>query len=593
MGRLPESVIEEIRAKTDLLALVSEHVTMRPSGAAHKGLCPFHDEKTPSFTVNPSTGTFHCFGCGMGGDAFTFLLEIEGGLSFPEVVRMLGERCGVEIPEADEEEKEQNPRSRLYAVNEAAALFFAGLLRDSPEAEAARQLLRNRGFDLEASIARFGCGYAPTKSDALSKHLRQKGFTVEEIVGAGLASMSKESRRTFDRFRGRLVWTIRNPFGKAIGFGARKLSDNDPIEAKFINTAETAIYKKSHVLYGLDRARKVIAKSEQVVVVEGYADVMAMHLAGIENAVACCGTAFGREHLSTVLRMVGESGEIIAAFDDDAAGIKAAMKFYDAARGSVRRLSALPSSGDKDPDAYRQAHGDAALRDLVGARRPLIETVIHATLSRMPLETAEDRRVALEAVLPLLKHVTDRLIQASYVEDVASRLNFSVADVARSLSSSIEHDGPPPEPEDLASRTPSSIRWLEGELLRVFVQDHAAAKEHLAIARWNFNLPQSEMVSDVIERALDTFTGQDWHLHVRSCATDPKVLAMIGALGSEPVPVEPEQLEKYALELQERLLAEAQKEAMRRRQEDITNARTPEDRARAFKAFLEASRGNF
>ena len=281
-GRIRDSDIAEVRDRTRIEEVVGEYVALRRAGAGSlKGLCPFHDEKTPSFTVRPSHGSFHCFGCAEGGDVIEFVMQIEH-IGFVEAVERLADRIGYRLTYSgggSSVQRDRGTRSRLLEANKKAAEFYAAALR-TPEAAPAVEFLTARGFD-GAAAQTFGCGYAPAGWDALTKHLLAAGFSLDELMKAGL---SKEGRRgPIDRFHRRLLWPIRDLGGDVVGFGARRIFDDDPIEAKYLNTPETPVYRKTHVLFGLDLAKREIAKRRQVVVVEGYTDVMAMHLAGVPH----------------------------------------------------------------------------------------------------------------------------------------------------------------------------------------------------------------------------------------------------------------------------------------------------------------------
>ncbi len=323
-GLIRDDDIALVRERADLVEIVRQHVTLKPAGGgAFKGLCPFHDEKSPSFHVRPGKG-FHCFGCGEGGDVISFLMKHDG-LAFNQAVEYLADRSAVQLRYTEGSGdrgplRDRNPRHRLIEANKLAQEFYGDQLGGS-DAVAARQFLAERGFDKDAADT-FGLGFAPRDGDALYKHLRQRQFTDTELVGAGL--VAEGQRGHYDRFRGRLLWPIRETSGETIGFGARRLFDDDRIEAKYLNTPDTAVYKKSQVLYGIDLARREIARSSQAVVVEGYTDVMACHLAGVATAVATCGTAFGEDHGRVLRRLLHDHeefrGEIIFTFDGDEAG---------------------------------------------------------------------------------------------------------------------------------------------------------------------------------------------------------------------------------------------------------------------------------
>ena len=331
-GRISDRDIAAIRERVRIEEVVGDYVQLRRAGAdSLKGLCPFHNEKSPSFHVRPNHGHFHCFGCGEGGDVYAFIQKIEH-VSFVEAVELLADRVGHTISytgAVTSVQRDRGSRSRLIAANAAAAEFYAAAL-ESDEAAPARQYLTERNFDAEAA-RHFGCGFAPSGWEKLTKHLQRKGFEFKELEAAGL---SREGRRgPMDRFHRRLLWPIRTASGEVIGFGARRLFDDDPMEAKYVNTPETLLYKKSSVMFGIDLAKRDIAKGHQAVVVEGYTDVMAMHLAGVTTAVASCGTAFGDEHLAMLRRLMMDDncyrGELIFVFDGDAAGRAAALKAFD------------------------------------------------------------------------------------------------------------------------------------------------------------------------------------------------------------------------------------------------------------------------
>jgi DNA primase len=446
-GRIRESDIAEIRDRVRIDEIVGEYVALRRAGAGSlKGLCPFHDEKTPSMNVRPSIGTFHCFGCGAGGDAVAFLMRIEV-IGFPEAVERLAERVGFRLTYEGggaSVQRERNTRSRLLEANRRAAEFYAAQLR-TPEAAPAVQFLTTRGFDAAAATT-FGCGYAPAGWDTLTKHLLAAGFSVDELMKAGL---SKEGRRgPIDRFHRRLLWPIRDLGGDVVGFGARRLFDDDGIEAKYLNTADTAIYHKTKVLFGLDLAKREIAKRRQVVVVEGYTDVMAMHLAGVPTAVASCGTAFGTEHISVIRRLIGDDsfdlGEVIYTFDGDAAGQAAALKAFDGDQNFAAQTFVAVAPDGKDPCELRQASGDTAVRDLVARREPLFEFAIRSMLREHDLDSAEGRVAALQRTVPLVARIKREDLRDEYARRLAGWTSWD--DIAMVVRRVRETAGAPAEP---------------------------------------------------------------------------------------------------------------------------------------------------
>ncbi|MGR2753495.1 DNA primase [Agromyces arachidis] len=431
-GRIRQSDVEEVKARTDIADIIGEHVSLKSAGVGSmKGLCPFHDERSPSFHVTPQRGFYHCFGCGESGDVYTFLQRMDH-VSFTEAVERLAGRIGFELHYEDGgPAAEHGNRARLLAANQAAAEFFVERL-GAPDAEPGRRFLGERGFDAEAA-RRFGVGFAPKSWDALTKHLRGRGFSTEELAAAGLVSQG--DRGVYDRFRGRLVWPIRDVTGQTVGFGARRLleDDNGP---KYLNTPETAIYHKAQVLYGLDLAKRDIARSHRVVVVEGYTDVMACHLAGVTTAIATCGTSFGVDHIKVLRRVLGDDsgvGEVVFTFDGDEAGQKAAMRAFGEERRFAAQTFVAVAPDGLDPCDLRLARGDGAVRSLVESKTPMFEFVIRHTLSRFDLETVEGRVNALRAAAPIVADIRDPALRPGYTRELARMLGMELAEVSRAV----------------------------------------------------------------------------------------------------------------------------------------------------------------
>lgn len=421
-GRIPESDIQAIRERTPIEDIVGEYVQLKPAGAdSLKGLSPFKDEKTPSFHVRPNHGYFHCFSTGKGGDVFTFLMEMEH-VTFPEAVEMCAESIGYHINyqggSTGARREEPGTRKRLIEANRAAHQFYREQL-ETPAAAVARQFLLDRGFSREL-IHSFECGYAPEGWDTLTKYLLRKGFEFKELEAAGLSKMGK--RGPIDRFHRRLLWPIKDISGNVIGFGARKLFDDDNL-GKYMNTPETMLYKKSKVLFGLDMAKKDIAARHQAVVVEGYTDVMAMHAAGVTTAVASCGTAFGEEHLQLIRRLMLDDsyfrGELIYTFDGDEAGQKAAMRAFEGDQKFTGQSFVSVAPDGLDPCDLRLQRGDAALRDLIADRVPMFEFVIRSMLQGFNLDNPEGRLQALRRTAPVVAQIKDKPLQDEYARLLA------------------------------------------------------------------------------------------------------------------------------------------------------------------------------
>jgi DNA primase len=414
-GRVRSEDVAMVRERVRVDAVIGEVVTLRSAGAGSlKGLCPFHDERSPSFHVTPARGLYYCFGCGEGGDVVDFLMKHDH-LTFTEAIEKLADRAGVTLRYEDGAGPSRTGpnRQRLAQANKIAAAYYVRALA-SPEASIGRQFLTERGFDA-AACEHFGVGFAPKSWDGLLGHLRSAGFTDAEILAAGLASQGQ--RGTYDRFRGRLVWPIRDASGDVLGFGARKLFDDDE-GPKYLNTPETALYKKSHVLYGIDLARRDIGRLKQVVVVEGYTDVMAAHLAGVTTAVATCGTAFGPDHAALLRRYLMDDdtfgGEVVFTFDGDAAGQKAALRAFEGDQRFVAQTFVAISPDNMDPCELRLASGDAAVRELVASRTPLFAFAIRSAVAGFDLTTAEGRVAAVRKAAPLVARIRDAALRPEY-----------------------------------------------------------------------------------------------------------------------------------------------------------------------------------
>ncbi|MEH3034109.1 MAG: DNA primase [Aeromicrobium erythreum] len=433
-GLIKDEDIQLVRERVRIDEVVEQYVTLRNAGGgSRKGLCPFHDEKTPSFNVNPSRGTYHCFGCGEGGDTIKFLQQIEG-LTFVGSVERLAGKYGIQL--RYEEGAQRGPRrdpgqrQRLLEAHRLAGEFYAEMLRTRPEARSGRQFVTDRGFDQSAAET-FGMGFAPRGGEELVAHLRGKGFTDDELVTGGLASRGQ--RGLYDRFRGRLLWPIREMTGEVIGFGARRMFDDDRIEAKYLNTSETPIYKKSQVLYGIDLARRQISGSSQAVVVEGYTDVMAAHQAGVRTAVATCGTAFGDEHARILRRILLDHdafrGEVIFTFDGDEAGQRAAMKAFQGDEQFVGQTYVAVEPRGMDPCDLRLADGDAAVRELVASRVPLYRFVLDNTLKQYDLDRADQRIDAVREAVGLTRAIRDRSKVEEFLREVATKVGVDLDQV--------------------------------------------------------------------------------------------------------------------------------------------------------------------
>jgi DNA primase len=415
-GRIRDEDLALVRERSPVEEVIGEYLQLKSAGGGSlKGLCPFHDEKTPSFNVTPARGMWYCFSCTEGGDVITFVRKIDS-LSFTEAIERLAARAGIELryeQGGPVPGKEQSQRRRLLEAHRAATEYYIDQL-STPAAADGRSFLAERGF-AEADARRFRIGYAPAGWDALTRHLRGRGFTEAELLAGGLASQGR--RGLIDKFRGRLIWPIADLTGDVIAFGARKLAADDD-GPKYLNTPETVLFKKSSVLYGADLAKRDIAQQRQVVVVEGYTDVMACQLAGITTAVATSGTSFGDGHITILRRLLMDDsqfrGEVIFTFDGDAAGQRAALRAFSMEERFVTQTFVAVQPDGLDPCDLRLKHGDAAVRDLIAQRVPLFEFAIRSALTDHNLDTAEGRLAALDAAALIVGKIKDRGLRQLY-----------------------------------------------------------------------------------------------------------------------------------------------------------------------------------
>lgn len=506
-GLIKREDIDEVRSRTDIKAVVDGYVTLKSAGiGSFKGLCPFHDERSPSFHVRPQVGTYHCFGCGESGDVISFVQKMDHG-TFSETVEKLAARLGYELHYEDggtgPRREDVGKRQRLLDAHKVAAEFFREQLV-TPGAAAARGFLAERGFD-PAAAEHFGVGYAPQGWDSLLKHLTGRGFTRDELAQTGMFSTGQDASRFYDRFRGRLIWPIRDLTGAVIGFGARKLYEDDQ-GPKYLNTPETPLYKKSQVLYGIDLAKRSIAKDRQLVVVEGYTDVMACHLAGITTAVATCGTAFGTDHIKIARRLLsddGTGGEVIFTFDGDAAGQKAALRaFEEDQRFNAQTFVAVDPNG-MDPCDIRQQKGDAAVAELIRSRRPLFEFAIRSTLAKFDLNTVEGRISALRAAAPVVAEIRDSAMRPAYARELAGWLGSEVDDVLRAVNAAAKRQRESSDPN--SQHNQHNQRSQHGQETARDRSTHTPPAEdpaHQAFTRPDPNDPAARMERQALEVVL-------------------------------------------------------------------------------------------
>lgn len=553
-GRIRDEDVAYVKANAPVAEIIGDYVQLKSAGGGQlKGLCPFHDEKTPSFHVTPSRGYYHCFGCQEGGDVIAFVMKMDH-TTFTETIERLADRMGYTLTyeEGSGGRAPSGNRSRLIDAHKVAATFYQEQLNAPGTAQIARDLLKERGFDQQAA-QHFGVGYAPDEWDALTKLLRSQGFTDEELTISGLA---KEGQRgLIDRFRHRVMWPIRDIGGEVIGFGARKLStDAADTSPKYLNSPETPIYKKNQVLYGLDLAKKEIARKRQAVIVEGYTDVMAAHLAGITTAIATCGTAFGEEHIRLLRRLLMDDdafrGEVIFTFDGDEAGQKAALKAFDDDQKFVAQTFVAIEPSGLDPCELRQQRGDAAVRDLVARRIPLFEFAIKSAIGRYNLDSAEGRVGALNAAAPLIARIRDRSLRPEYARTLAGWIGMENDQVNRTIAGVLKKASPIAVEQTAAPDRNEPRYALEREVLKVTLQHPDQVAGWFELEPHAFTHPEYVSVRELIDRVgLDD--AQGWQEKViAGCASDEE-RSVVTELIVEPI--QTSNIERYSTSVLARL----------------------------------------
>ncbi len=569
--------MKAVRDAVPIDAVVSEYLQLRNAGGGNlKGLCPFHDEKSPSFHVSTTKGLYHCFGCQEGGDTVDFIMKIDH-LSFAETIERLASQAGITLRYEEggyTPGRQQGERTRLVEAHKVAAQFYAEQL-DGPEAEIGRKFLAERGFE-QSAAQHFGVGYSPAGWDHLTRFLRGRGFSDRELILSGL---SQDGRRgPIDRFRGRLMWPIRDISGEVVGFGARKLRDDDN-GPKYLNTPETPIYRKSQVLYGIDLAKKEIAKTSRAVVVEGYTDVMACHLAGVTTAIATCGTAFGEGHIKILRRLLMDNSgsEVVFTFDGDAAGQKAALRAFEDDQKFAAETSIAITPGGMDPCDLRLAKGDAAVADLVESRTPLFEFALRHVVSRHNLDTTVGRAAALDEAAPIVANIKNSSIQHESAVALAGMLGildtqFVVRRVGqlarwarergrdggpgqgrpqrRGPAPGAEAAPPAPTPRGPALNLRSPAHRVERELLKLALQrPDLVSPAFDAYGTDEFTAPPYATVRRCIEDAGGATAGaadSAYVSRVREAAPDDTVRAMVTELTVEPLHTRRDPDEAYA-----------------------------------------------
>jgi len=547
-GRIKDEDVTYIRDHSPIDDVVGEYVQLKNAGGGQKkGLCPFHDEKSPSFHVTPSKGYFHCFGCQVGGDVIAFIMKLEH-LTFMETIERLADRIGYTL-RYESTGFTSGPsinRSRLVAANTAASIYYQEQLQ-LPAAQHGRDFLTKRGFDRDAA-KNFNVGYAPDEWDSLYKHLKGAGYSDEELNLAGL--VKEGSKGMIDRYRNRLIWPVKDISGDVVGFGARKLAtDEVDTGPKYLNSPETPVYKKNAILYGLDMAKKEIAKNRQVVIVEGYTDVMAAHLAGVSTAVATCGTAFGDEHIRIIRRLLMDAdafrGEVIFTFDGDAAGQKAALRAFEDDQKFVAQTFVAVEPNGMDPCELRQAHGDDAVRNLIARRVPLFEFAIKSVIANYDITSAEGRVNALNQVSPLIGKIRDASLRPEYVRLLAGWLGMEV-DI---VSAAVKKIGKvSDQPSDKRVNLTDPVLVLEREVLKIKLQLPELAYSWVDLEPAAFSFPLYAQLRGLIDNQKE-FNTQEL---IEKCESE-ELKSLVTELIVEPIRTDGEVSERYITSIFARL----------------------------------------
>lgn len=436
-SRIADEKINEIRERVDIVDVVSSYLPLKRSGANHSGLCPFHAEKTPSFNVNGPRQIFHCFGCGVGGNVFSFLMRMEG-LSFPEAVRRMGERVGIEVVEeslSPAEERRREELEQLGRINAVAAEFYHKILLDDPEGATGRRYLRERGYDGE--IARqFQLGFAPARWDALTRHLSEKGFAAEQVRDKlGLIRAGNEGRE-YDLFRNRLLFPIHDLNGRVAAFGGRVLDDALP---KYINSPESPLYHKGRLLFGLYQAREAMRHRGEGIVVEGYFDQLALVRAGFGQAVATCGTALTAEHARLLKRYCGR---LLLLFDQDSAGLKATFRAMDVLLAEGMPAAVITLDVGDDPDSFLRKQGAEAFRERLAQARPVLDLFMERTLAVAQGDVAATAR-GVEEILARLRLLPSDIERSLQLQRLAERTGLDAALLGAKLPGARSAQAPP------------------------------------------------------------------------------------------------------------------------------------------------------
>jgi DNA primase len=452
---IPDEKVREVRERAPILEVISDYMSLRKSGANYQGLCPFHGEKSPSFNVNPARGIFHCFGCGAGGNVVTFVMRMEG-MNFPQAVKFLAKRVGVDIPERPltrDEKRKVDEQEQLYSINELAGEFYRRVLESDEAGAAGRSYLERRGVDRETA-ATYRLGFAPAGWDNLAKHLQRKGIALDQAEALGLLRKREGSGGFYDTFRNRLLFTISDLHGRTIGFGGRVMDDSLP---KYINSPESPVYRKSEVLFGLDLAKKGMREKGSAIIVEGYFDHLALFRAGYTNVVATCGTALTPPHLKLLKRY---AERVFMLFDGDEAGRKATVRSMELflEEGFPARVVEVPS--EDDPDTFIRREGSAAFAPLLEKAQPIFEFFYRGLLRSLDTSGVEGKVAFVNEVAPRLLKISDPVERALYEKEICRALGIDQGMLHQKVGIAAPVAKPLPKPQQRSAGTEEVLLTL-------------------------------------------------------------------------------------------------------------------------------------
>jgi DNA primase len=529
---IPDHIIDEIRDRTDIVIVISDHVVLKKVGKNFKGLCPFHSEKTPSFSVSPDKRIYHCFGCGVGGNIFKFLMEIQS-ISFPEVLKVLAERAGIPLPRNSSDhssDPEHKERESLRKLNEAATRYFQSLLKNPEGGLSARNYLTSRHFDAE-TLERYRVGWAAPTWKGLLTHVQQKSsVTQEQLLKSGLIIKKEDSSTVYDRFRGRVIFPIKDLHSNIIGFGGRSINEED--QPKYINSPETLLYQKSETLFGMDQAKQAIRKENQVILVEGYFDQMRAMQNGVEYVVATCGTALTAKQAS-MLRNHAETAILI--FDSDSAGRSAAEKGFSILvdHGMNVKIVILPYG--QDPDSFIQDQGAESFLEKIRNAKPYLESYIDALVRESPGQAPADKVKMANQILPLLVKIKNTVERSAWLEKFTSKTNIDDQTFLKELNKALTKKQP------RIAETKSELAPLlnlEKHLVHLILSDKETAQTVLLeVDPEDFTDPVLKKIAQTCRQKIDN--DEDLKIdQLLGQTEDPETRNVLSRLGLESVEFE-------------------------------------------------------